>query len=439
MRAGRILIACLILTGLVGGFVSGSAIYSRLVYLGLLLLVGAWIWTQLIGKNLQVHRNARILRASLGDIFLEHFEITNMGRLVAPWVEVVNESPMPFASGSRLLTLVGSHQNRSYLARTWLIHRGTYPLGPSRLSSGDPFGLFRVSKLIPSKQSLTVLPLVFEIQSFLSPPGLLPGGQVIRRRAIDMTPHAAGVREYLPGDPFKRIHWPTSIRRSQLMVKEFDQDPQAEVWLILDAQENVHSEKPYQMAELPVETMLLGRRPKFYLPPSTLEYAISIAASLAHYFIHQRRSVGLVTAGKTYTVIPAERSDRQESKIIETLAFIEAHGKLSIAGLVSAQVAQLPKGSSAILITPSIGDELLVAAEELQQHNLRPVVILLAADTFGGMKGSQKLVDKFRERRIPLCLISCGDNIGNVLSGFSSPYVSKDISIWQRPPLSHLI
>src|SRR3972149_820769 len=106
------------------------------------------------------------------------------------------------------------------------------------------------------------------------------------------------------------------------MVKEFEQDPQAEVWFYLDSQKNVHVEKQHQFDEVSVESMLFKRRPRFQLPPSTLEYSISITASLAHYFISQRRAVGYVSAGQAFTVHPAERSERQEARILETLAFV---------------------------------------------------------------------------------------------------------------------
>jgi uncharacterized protein (DUF58 family) len=84
-----------------------------------------------------------------------------------------------------------------------------------------------------------------------------------------------------------------------------------------------------------------------------LEYSVSITASLAHYFLRQRRAVGYASAGQTIHHSPAERSERQEAKILETLAFVEANGKLSIAELVAAQASQLPQGSSVILITPT--------------------------------------------------------------------------------------
>ena len=436
MRAGRILVALLFVVGIVGIAINGAKIYSRFLYLSILLGVGSWLWMRWVASSVRLQRTARVQRANVGDIFEEYFEVVNGSRMLAPWIEVLNQTTIPFASGSRILTLVAGRQKRTYLARTWLTRRGGFRLGPTRISTGDPFGLFRSSKEVLPTQTLVVLPMLFEIKTFLFPPGLLPGGQVIRRKSSDITPHAAGVREYVHGDAMKRIHWPTSIRRNQLMVKEFEQDPQAEIWLYLDSQKDVHAEKGHQYDEVPVESMLFGRRPTFHLPPSTLEYAISITASLAHYFIAQRRSVGYVSAGQAFTVHHAERSERQEAKILETLAFVEADGELSIAALIAAQASQLAQGSSAILITPTVRPDLLLAVDDLQRRFLRPVVILLDTETFGGQSGSDKLVRSLRERRVPVCQIACNADLAESLSQLSSNISSQDMRAWQNPVLS---
>jgi len=437
MKAGRIFVALLLMVGAVGALVTEAAIYSRFLYLGILLIVGFWVWTYWVARGMGLSRSARIQRASVGDFFEEHFEVVNASRILAPWIEVFNQSNIPYVSGSRLLTLVPGRQKRTYLARSWLTRRGAFVLGPTRISTGDPFGLFRSSKEIPSAQTLIVLPMLFEIKSFSLPPGLLPGGQVIRRKSSDITPHAAGVREYMHGDAMKRIHWPTSIRRNQLMVKEFEQDPQAEVWLYLDSQNDVHHEKPQQHDPAPVESIFFGRRPEFKLPPSSLEYSISITASLAHYFIAQRRAVGYASAGQAFTVHHAERGERQEGKILETLAFVEANGDLSIAALVAAQASQLPQGSTAILITPTIRPDILQAVDDLQRRYLRPVVILLDAETFGGLRGVDKIVRSLRERRVPVCVIACDADLTQALSELTTNFSSQEMHKWQNPALSH--
>ena len=433
MRSGRIFIALLLLAGTLGALTTGADLYSRFLYLGILLTVGSWAWTCWVARGLRVVRSARIQRANVGDFFEEHFEVENKGRVIAPWIEILNQSTIPHGSGSRLLTLVRGRQKRTYLARTWLTQRGAFALGPTRLTTGDPFGLFRSSKEIPAAQTLIVLPMLFDLQSFTLPPGLLPGGQVIRRRSSDITPHAAGVREYIHGDAMKRIHWPTSIRRGQLMVKEFEQDPQAEVWVYLDSQNSVHHQKPEQGTPPPAESIFYGRRPEFKLPPSSLEYSISITASLAHYFIAQRRAVGYASAGRTFTVHQAERSERQEGRILETLAFVKADGDLSIAAMVAAQASQLPQGSTAILITPSTRPDLLQAVDDLQRRFLRPVVILLDIATFGGPHGTEKLAQSLRERRVPVCVIACDADLKLALSTLTTDLISQEMRTWRSP------
>ena len=439
MTAGRAFVFLLVLVGGVGAFVDGAVFYVRLFYIGLLLLALAW-WLAITAlRGVRVERRARSLRAAVGDVFEEHFDIVNSSRTFKVWLEIANETTIPYSRGSRVLTLIPPHQKRSYTARTWLTARGSFPLGPTRISSGDPFGIFRVSKVFPANESLVVLPMLFNVASFLSPPGMLPGGQVIRRKSQDVTPHAAGVREYVAGDPLKRIHWRTSVRRGRLMVKEFEQDPQSEMWLFLDAYQSAHVAKAGEDLDAPpTDDLFLLKRRKIKLPPSTLEYSISAAASLAHYFIAARRSVGLITAsGRTYKVIPAERSERQEAKIYEALAFIRAESLFTLPALVTAQLGQLPQGSSAILVTPTIYPELLIAVDSLQRRSLRPVIVLMMTHSFGSRASNEDLAKSLEERRAPVCRVYCDHDLGETLSTFYSQINSQDTS-WRKPVLSHL-
>jgi len=436
---GRAFVLLMLIVGGVGTAVNGGVVYVRLLNLSALLIGIAWLLTVFSLRGIKVERQARSLRASAGDIFEEHFEIQNTSRIPKLWLEVANESAVPHATGSRVLTFVRARQKRIYTARTWLTSRGGFPLGPTRITSGDPFGIFRISRSYPATSSLVVLPMIFPVAEFLSPPGLLPGGRAIRRKSIDITPHAAGIREYVPGDPMKRIHWPTSIRREQLMVKEFEQDPQAEVWLFLDTHKNAHVAKPGENYDTPpIDDLLLLKRRKVKLPPSTLEYSISIAASLAHYFIAQRRAVGLVSAlGRSFTVIPAERSERQEAKILEELAFLQAESTYTLPGLVTAQLGQLPQGSSAILITPMIWPELLLGVDSLLRRNLRPIVVLLMSHSFGNRANNEDLAQSLNERKVPVCRVYCEADLSETLSSFAVNTFSQESS-WRRPVLSHL-
>ena len=236
----------------------------------------------------------------------------------------------------------------------------------------------------------------------------------------------------------RRIHWPTTARRGQLIVKEFDQDPQAQVWIFVDCQQGLQAERDFDAPAMPLESLLFTRKPKLNLPPSTLEYEVSIAASLAHYFIAQKRAVGLVAQDRTYTVITAERSERQENKILETLAFIEGKGNLSIAALASAHARLLPKGSTVILLTPTTAEDILLVADDLQRRKLRPVVVLLDAATFGGRTGTGQIARRLEDARVPLRLVGCGADLEETFSGLLANPFSQDTATWQKPTLSHL-
>jgi uncharacterized protein (DUF58 family) len=438
MKIARQVVAVLALAGIAGTLLGGGTFYARLTYVAIIVTIGAWVWVRVVARSITMTRRPDFWRASVGDIFKEQYEIRNSSRLPGGWVEIHNEMALPVAAGSRLLTRLNPHEKLSFVSRTWLTRRGNFPVGPTRLVIADPLGLFRVERRIPADKTLLVLPMIFPISSFLSPPGFLPGGLVIHRKSIDITPHASGVRQYVPGDPLRRIHWPTTAHRGQLIVKEFEQDPQAEVWIFLDAQKAVKAELPHRAPAIQMEGLLFSRRPKLELPPSTLEYGISIAASLAHYFLGEKRAVGLVAHDRRYTVLVADRSPRQESKILETLAFTDGVGDVSIGELASGQALQLPKGATAVLITPSTSPELALVADELQQRRLKPVVILLAAETFGSRSSNADLAAQLERQGIPTLRVSCGADLSHAMSTLHQPKGTQDAYTWQRPILSHL-
>ena len=414
-HGSRWLLAGVILGSMAGWILTGLIIYARLAYLGIILIGGAIIWTVLSINGMQLIRNTRTLRASMGEVFEEHYEIKKETWPGCLWLEVLNQSTLPTASGSRLLTRIGAHQLRYYSARTLLTRRGAYLLGPTTLTSGDPFGLFSMQKVINAQDTLIILPMTFPITVFPPPAGLLPGGKAIRQRTFDMTPNAAEVREYVPGDPMKRIHWPSSAHRGQLMVKEFEQDPQADIWLFLDAYRPAHYSNHDPQVYDQVDTMWL-RRPKVSLPKDTFEYAVSVAASLASFFLMDRRAVGLACEAGKFFVVPCERGERQINKIMETLAFVQPEGKMPLFDLLSIQAKLLALGSGVILITPSARADLFLALEDSQRRNLRPMVVLIKSETFGGRGGTENMVDNLQSRNIPVCQIGFGDDPGAQLA-----------------------
>jgi len=404
---------------LLAGVMTGIPLYYRLSYLWGFLLSGSWVMSWISLRGVKVQRVARSLRSQVGQVFEERFEIQNTGRLPRLWIEVRDESSLPGSRGSHVLTLVGGREGRTYLARTRLVQRGVFPLGPTALGSGDLFGLFPVSRTFPNQDSLLVYPILYEVRTFPNPPGLLPGGEALRRRTPQITPNAAGVREYAPGDPLNRIHWLSTARRNRLMVKEFELDPLADVWIFLDAARSVHASKPLLSTEYDPQDIWKPRS-KFNLPQSTEEYAVSAAASLARFYLQRGRAVGLAFSGQLLNVLPSDRGGRQLGKILEALALLRAEGTLPLQGLIEAQARYLPRGSTVVLVTPATSETLIQITDLLLRRGLRPVVVLIDSATFGGYFSSAHLEKSLSILGVPVCNLRYGDDLSEVLSSATS-------------------
>jgi uncharacterized protein (DUF58 family) len=343
MTTGQKVVLALLALSVTAGLATGGKLYYRLSIFWALLFFGSWIWSAFSLRGLKFTRSARTIRAQVGQIFEEKFEVQNRNRIPRLWLEIRDESTLPGADGSRVLTMVRGKQGRSYMARARLTRRGVFPLGPTVIASGDLFGLFPVEISIAEEDALLVYPMMVDVRGFPNPPGLLPGGEALRRRTHQVTPNAAGVREYSTGDPLNRIHWLSTARRGRLIVKEFELDPLADVWVFLDAASNVQVSLPQPEQSVYLKD-LWTHTGKIPLPPSTEEYGVCIAASLVRDYLRRGRAVGFVCAGQHLTLISPDRGGRQLGKILEALALARAEGSLPLRTLIETQVKHMVRG-----------------------------------------------------------------------------------------------
>jgi uncharacterized protein (DUF58 family) len=258
--------------------------------------------------------------------------------------------------------------------------------------------------------------MVVDLFAFPGPQGLLPGGEALHRRTHEVTPNAASVREYAPGDPLHRIHWASTARRDRLMVKEFELDPLADVWILVDADGDAQAELPYSLPSTGPD-VLWHPLEKMVLFPTTEEYAVTIAASLGRYFLRRNHAVGLVSYGQSLNVLPPDRTERQLEKMLEALALLRTEGNLSISDLSTAQARHLPRGCTVVLVTPSVQQEVALAVDVLSQRGLRVVVVLLDAASFGGLPGTAELAQAIRLQGVPVYQVESGANLTAALSG----------------------
>lgn len=414
MNRSQKVVLLLFFISLLGGMVSRASFYYHLAYFWGGLFLFSWVYSRFALWGLDLVRTTRIHRSQVGMNLEERFELINHSRLPHLWVAIRNNTPLPGSQGSKVINFIKGKEARSYLVRTRLIKRGLFPLGDTILSASDLFGLFPVERKITAKDSLLVFPMTVEITEFPSPAGSLPGGEAMRRRTQQITPNAAGVRDYYPGDPLNRIHWLSSARRNRLIVKEFELDPLAEIWFFFDA--DMHGHRGDASIKIDLNPRELWKRViEIPLPSSSFEVQVIACASLVKYFIAKRRAVGFVAYDRNLHVFPAERGARQFLKIMEALAMVEAEGKLPIQDLVENQSKLIPTGSTVILLSPANQEAIIEAVFSLERRGFHPIVIYLDATSFdiaGPAQPDRSLELNFRA---PYFVIRKGENLTQAL------------------------
>jgi uncharacterized protein (DUF58 family) len=228
-----------------------------------------------------------------------------------------------------------------------------------------------------------------------------------------ITPNAAGVRDYMPGDSFNRIHWMSTARRRRLIVKEFELDPLGDVWLVLDTCAASQSRRPVDEQARPESPFLPSR---ISLPPSSLEYGVACAASLAHHFLRQDRSVGLLAYDRLRQSIQPDRGSPQLIRALETLAVLDGAGDTAVEDVLRIEDTHLTRGSMVLVITPSAALGLSTALRRLRNRSLAPVLILLDAASFGAPSDNAALAIEAARAAIPTRVVRCGDALEAALS-----------------------
>src|SRR3954471_14673062 len=185
----------------------GLRLLYYLAYVLAGVLIAAFIWSQLNKRGLRVRRRLEPTQAQVGQVVQETIEVENALWLPKLWIEVRDRSTLPRHHVGAVISLKGRRSKR-WRVRTRCTHRGLYHLGPTAILSGDPFGLFRVSRVFNQVSELLVYPPTVPRSSFGLVESELPGATQTQRRAHHTTPNAASIRDYLPGDPMNRIHWP---------------------------------------------------------------------------------------------------------------------------------------------------------------------------------------------------------------------------------------
>jgi uncharacterized protein (DUF58 family) len=325
------------------------------------LLVISYLWSREMAERVRASRELRYTWIQVGDLLEEQFAVVNYSSLPVLWAEINDGSDVPGYSISRVETIPSNSE------RTWTTHghcrqRGLFTLGPWEVRMGDPFGLFRAVLQYPEFETLLVYPPVANLPPIQLPEGTTSGSIRSHVRSLHVTTNAAGIRDYVAGDSFHHIHWPSTARRQAMMSKEFDQEPSGDLWIVLDLDEGVQAGQGEE---------------------STEEYGVILAASLADRVLRENRAVGLVAHGEERVFIPLGKGRGHLWRILRGLAHAATAHNGSLADTLEEEKQNLRRGTTALVITPSTDPVWAGELLALSQRGIATTTILLDAASFG--------------------------------------------------------
>jgi len=350
-------------------------------------LGGAWmvsyLWARSLARGLELAREMRFGCKQVGDHLQECFTLANRGWAPALWVAVLDRSNLP---GYRVSTArgVGERALVHWFKRGVCNRRGLYTLGPTSLQTGDPFGLYTVSLNYSTSFTMMVMPPIVHLPTIDVAPGGRTGEGRFMANALDHAVNAASVREYIPGDSLRWIHWPTSARRDAPFVRTFDRMPSSDWWIFLDMDRRVQAGEGQAATE---------------------EHGVILAASLADQGLQMGRAVGLVTHGEELDWLPPRLGGDQRWEILRALALVNPGGR-SLAEVLARTRSALKQRSSVVIITPDVDGSWLDSMVLLMQRGIVPTVLLLDSASFGGEGDADRTLASLLELGVTHYLIT---------------------------------
>jgi uncharacterized protein (DUF58 family) len=226
-------------------------------------------------RRLTANRQVVPDRVTVGSPSTVVLRVGSQGRLgVATFVV---EDDVPSGLGARPRFLLGSFGRKAgasveYPVRPHL--RGIHLIGPVLVRVSDPFGLTEFRQNLAGRGRLVALPEVAPLTGLPAGAGQGTGEDGSTRLRAGRGEDGVGVRQYRYGDDMRRVHWKSTARRDELMVRVEERPWQGGVTLLLDRRAAAHRGSG---------------------AASSLEWSVSAVASIGTHLHRHGQPVRLVT------------------------------------------------------------------------------------------------------------------------------------------------
>lgn len=338
----------------------------------------AQVWSRLALERVSYRRTLLHRRAFVGEDIEVSFSIANRKALPLPWIEIRESVPdampardahtAPSANHGELYvtrsTSLAWYERVSWRHRFLCRQRGYFRFGPTRLRSGDIFGLFPSQRDDFTHDYLTVLPRLVDLPD-LGLPSERPFGEARSGSRIFEDPsRIVGVRDYRAGDPLKRIDWKATARRQDLQSRVHE--PSSSLHLLVALNVNT------------LEFVWEG------YDPVRLERAITVAGSVASWAEGHRYAVGLLAnssfPGADRPIsIPPGRDPDQLTHILEALAMVSPFTIAPLEDVLEQAARRLPAGATVVVVAAFLTEPLAARIVRLRGRG-HPLALLWVGD-----------------------------------------------------------
>jgi uncharacterized protein (DUF58 family) len=303
-------------------------------------------------------------RIAVGAEATVELHVTGGGRL--PVGGVVLEDNTPYALGGRPRFRLNSLPRHDGAILEYAVSptlRGIHHIGPVRTRIGDPFGLSEFERELADRSRLVAVPRVFSLTGLPAGSGLGTGEDGTTRLRAGHGEDDVMVRQYRHGDDIRRVHWKSTARRDELMVRVEERPWHGGVTVLLDRRSAAHRGS--------------GAR-------SSVEWAISAVASICLHLHQSGQQVRLVTEDGQVLAGGAGPSDggHDDDAVLDALAAVRTSPQRDL-------VATRDPGSGHELIAV-LGETTTAAVAELTKlrpQETRSLALLLDVGAWNGENG----------------------------------------------------
>lgn len=325
------------------------------------LLVIAYSWARQMAIKTSAGRELHYAAYQVGDELEESIWFRNDSLLPVLWVQFKDQSNLPGYSVSAVRA-AGSNSTSKWTARTTCTRRGVYKLGPWEMIIGEPFGLFQV--IHTHEKSLEILvypPLAEKLPELHLRRGMMGDLRAMTHAVYSETNQAFTTRLYQPGDPLRRVHWPTTAKKGKLHVKSFDPETAQSVWLLPDLDHSVQAGQGIE---------------------NTTEFIAMLTATLAADLLNEKMAVGLIAMQQELRIIPPAQGSHILWSLLKTIAPLESVPGAFLADTLAKLAGTPLRNGKLVVITPSTDPRWISALFQLNKGLGRNAFDVILVDPF---------------------------------------------------------